>query len=376
MLTAEQYDALIEPVMRLYREYEDSVINDIARRLAKAPMTSSAAWQAQRLSESGMLFEEILERLVPLTGRTKAALRQQFEAAGVKALNFDKSIYRAAGLPDIPLNLSPAMLKILQDGIAHTNAEMYNLISTTAQTGQEAFVNAADNAFMQVSSGAMSYQQAVRAAVHDVAAQGLTVISYASRRDQLDVATRRAVLTGVGQTTGRLQIALADDMGVDLVQTSAHAGARNKGVGPANHQSWQGKVFSRSGASKRYPDFVKSTGYGTGAGLAGWNCRHSFFPFFEGISENAYNKATLDEFAGRKATYQGKEMSFYDATQEQRAIERKIRYWKRQQSAMEAASLDSTPESEAVIHYQGVMRDFIKQTGLVRQRSREQIPGV
>lgn len=124
---------------------------------------------------------------------------------------------------------------------------------------------------MQVSSGTMSYQQAITEAVKKVANDGLGVINYASgRQDKLDVAMRRTVLAGVSQTTGQLQMTRADQMGVDLVQTSAHIGAR------PDHQKWQGKVFSRSGTSKQYPGLVESKDYGTGAGLMGWNCRHSF----------------------------------------------------------------------------------------------------
>ncbi len=151
------------------------------------------------------------------------------------------------------------------------------------------------------------------------------------------------------------------------MQTSAHIGAR-----PA-HQAWQGKIFSRSGTSKQYPDFVLSTGYGTGAGLMGWNCRHSFYPFFEGISENAYSQAELDSYAGKTVMYNGKEIPIYDATQMQRGIERKIRLWKRKEGAYEAAGLDNDAEAGKVKEWQSRMRDFIKQTGLQRQSVREHV---
>ena len=179
------------------------------------------------------------------------------------------------------------------------------------------------------------------------------------------MAVRRTVLTGVSQTTGNLQTARADEMGVDLVQTSAHVGAR------PDHQVWQGKVFSRSGASKTYPAFVLSTGYGTGAGLCGWNCRHSFYPFFEGISENAYKQAELDSYAGKTVTYNGKQIPMYDATQIQRGIERKIRLWKRKEGALDAGGFDNDAETAKVKEWQAKMRDFIKQTGLQRQSVRE-----
>jgi hypothetical protein len=160
-------------------------------------------------------------------------------------------------------------------------------------------------------------------------------------------------------------------MGVDLVQTSAHIGARNKGTGPANHESWQGRIFSRSGKHSKYPDFVTVTGYGTGEGLCGWNCRHSFYPFFEGISENAYSQEDRKSIANKKVNLGGDKVSVYDATQYQRAIERKIRFWKRQADALEAAKLTKFTEIAKVKEWQARMREFIKQTKLDRQPVRE-----
>ncbi|MBK8467742.1 MAG: phage minor capsid protein [Chloracidobacterium sp.] len=365
MLLAEDLDALVDPIVALYEEYTQSVLNDIARRLAKMPMTETATWQMQRLIESGLVYENALEELARLTGRSQRALREAFDAAGVKSLAFDDSIYINAGLNPLPINLSPAMAQVLSAGLSKTQGIVTNMTMTTATTGQTAFIQAADLAYMQVANGAMSYDQAIRAAIQQVAQGGLTVISYRGSADQLDVAMRRAVLTGVSQTTGEMQIERMNEMDVDLVQTSAHIGAR------PDHQRWQGTIFSRSGRDKRYPDFVAETGYGTGPGLMGWNCRHSFYPFFDGISKNAYRQRELDSYASKVLTYQGKEISVYEATQIQRGIERKIRAWKRQAYALEAASLDNAREIAKIRAWQARMRSFIQQTKLNRQYVRE-----
>jgi hypothetical protein len=371
MLTADQFDTLIEPITELYTEYEISVIADIARRLKNLSF-DSAAWQVQRLTESGALYKDVLKKLSKLTGRSEEEIAKILKRAGVKAVHFDDQIYKDAGLNPQPLNLSPAMLDVLKATLEKTSGIANNLTLTTALTAQQSFIRASDIAHQQVATGAMSYDQAIRAAVKNVAAQGLDVIEYASgHKDQLDVAIRRTVLTGVAQTTNQLQLTRADEMGSDLVAVSAHVGARNKGVGPENHQSWQGKIYSRSGTSKKYPDFVKSTGYGTGAGLGGWNCRHSFYPFFEGASENAYSRQELKSFAKKKVTYRGQEIDQYIATQYQRVIERKIRFWKRQAAALQAAKLDATNEQLKVSQWQKAMRDFISATGLDRQYVRE-----
>jgi hypothetical protein len=368
VLTPDQFDTLTGPLLELFETYQQSVINDIARRLVKmGDVTATAAWQVQRLSESGAIYGDILDKLAGVTGRSEAELRRMFADAGVKALKFDDAIYRRAGLNPLPLNLSPAMLDVLAAGLSKTGGIVRNLTLSTAISGQNACIEAADLAYMQVSTGTMSYTQAIREGVKRVAGEGLTVIQYAGRSDQLDVALRRALLTGIGQTTGELQMRRADEMGCDLVEVSAHVGARPE------HAEWQGQIYSRSGTHPRYRPFVEATGYGTPTGLNGINCRHSWFPFFEGISEPAHTLAELEDMAGRTVTYNGREMPLYEASQRQRAIERSIRKAKRQAGALEAAGLDAGPERARIRDLQGRMRDFIKQTKMVRQREREQI---
>lgn len=366
MLTAYQLDQLIEPISSLYERYQTSVIEDIARRLANLDF-ASAAWQVQRLNESAALYEEILDELAILTGKSQHELRRLFEKAGVKAMRFDDSIYRAAGLDPLPLNMSPAMVQVLKVGLSRTDGLLYNLTASTVLSGQEAFKSAADLAYMQVSTGAMDYNSAIKSAIVDLADQGLHVARYPGRTDQIDVAMRRAVLTGVNQTAAELSIARMNELGVDLVQTSAHIGAR-----PA-HQIWQGKVFSRSGTHGKYPDFVAETGYGTVTGLCGVNCRHSFYPYYEGLSADHYQQAELEGYAKKTVTYKGEEIGVYEATQEQRGIERKIREWKRRKNALEAAGLDTEFETAKIREWQSRMRSFIGETGLQRQREREQI---
>ena len=179
-------------------------------------------------------------------------------------------------------------------------------------------------------------------AIKELSSKGIESITYPSGHvDHLDVAVRRAVLTGINQTALKLQEARADEMGCDLVEVTAHAGART-GIGIANHAGWQGKIYSRSGTHSKYPDFQEKTGYGSGAGLGGWNCRHSFFPFFEGISEPAYTEKELEELNAPKYEYNGQKLTEYEATQRQRYIERQIRRWKRENAALKAAGLDTT----------------------------------
>ena len=108
---------------------------------------------------------------------------------------------------------------------------------------------------------------------------------------------------------------------------------------------------------------MKATGYGTGAGLGGWNCSHSFRPWFEGMSRT-YDKALLKEYQAKDYEYNGVKMTEYEALQEQRKIERNIRRWKREQNALQAAGLDSSEASAKITEWNRRQKDFLEQTGL------------
>src|SRR5690606_33289674 len=338
MLTPSQFDAIAGPVVELYVKFAQTIINEMARKLGTMELSSTTAWQMQRLIESGMSYQQVIDELSRLTGLSEKVLQDAFRKAGVTALKFDDSVYKAAGLKPIPLHLSPAMLQVLQAGLSKAQGVIRNLTMTTATTTQQAFIEALDIAYLQVSSGTMSYTEAIRYAIKGIGKSGLEVVYPSGHRDKLDVAIRRALLTGIGQTTNELQWMRADEMGQDLVETSAHNGAR------PTHQIWQGHIFSRSGTHPKYPPFKESTNYGEIDGLGGINCRHSYYPFFEGISEAFYNQAMRDELNNETVTYNGKEYSAYDASQIQRSIERKIREWKRQAEALDSAGIDNAFE--------------------------------
>jgi hypothetical protein len=367
VLTPSAFDAIATKITDLYEEYNQSVINDIARRMVKmGKIMPSAAWQMQRLIESGKTFDQAYYAIGNLLKRNKKVLRDAFRAAGVKSIKFDDRVYKAVGLNPLPLNLSPAMLNVLMAGLEKTAGVVENFVKTTALDASQTFIKATDLAYMQVSSGAMSYNEAIRAGIKKVAAEGIHIINYATgHKDQLDVAMRRAVLTGVAQTVGRLSITRADELGCDLVQTSAHIGSR------PTHEPWQGRVFSRSGKDPKYPSFLGETHYGEVDGLCGINCRHSFYPFYKDISRNAYTQETLREYKNKIVQYNGEDMSVYEAIQRQRAVEREIRKVKREANALFAVGLDNGEEVIRVKSLQAQMRDFIEQTKLSRQPDRE-----
>ena len=366
MLDPEYLAQLPEPILRLWRKAEQQILADMARRISTYDYWIPAAdHQSARLRIAGRTQDEILAALAPVTRRSEAELRQMMIEAGSRCLAEDAELYRAAGL-DVPDPAKHAGLtSTLNTGYQQTAQTMRNLTRSTARTATQQFERVLDRAWLQVNSGAFDYDSAIRGAIKDLSEAGVSAIRYQSGRvDSIETAIRRAVLTGVNQTAGKLSMELADEVGCDLVEVSAHAGARPE------HALWQGKIYSRSGKSEKYPDFVAATGYGTGAGLCGWNCRHSFGPYVEG-APRVWTDEKLAELNEPKYEYRGEKLTEYEATQHQRYLERQIRRWKREYVAMEAAGQDSTEAAVKLRSYREQLSDFLKQTGLQQDRGKE-----
>lgn len=374
MLTLRQLDDLPDAVVDIITATEREIINDMARRIAKASaITDTAQWQLYRLEALGAERDYIMHHLNRALNMSEHELIRLFDEAATRSLAVDDAIYRAAGYAPQPLADNAYMQQLIRAGLVKTLTEYRNLTLTTAATATQQFENALDLAYHKVASGGFTYQQAIRDGVRSLTLKGIASIRYPTGWvDYMDVAFRRATLTGVNQTAAELQLRRMDEMDTDLVETTAHHGARTSpGIGPSNHAWWQGRWFSRSRKPSKYPDFYEQTGYGTGPGLCGWNCRHSFFPVIEGLSDRAYSINELRQLNARTVTYDGKEMSLYDATQQQRHIERQIRRWKREAGALDAAGVDNTAAKQKVREWQAAQRDFIDQTGLRRDYFRE-----
>lgn len=369
MLTPQYLQRVPNALLDLYGEAEAAILEDMARRINGYDMfIPSAQHQLQMLEEMGAAREEIVGQLARITGKSNRELEQIMREAGMEAVRADDMVYRAAGLDPAPLAASQGMQRTLQAGITKTKGLFDNLTRTTANTASRQFERALDAAYMQVTSGAFSPQEAVKRAVRDLCRQGVAAIDYPSGHvDSIEVAVRRAVVTGVNQTCGKMQEARADELGCDLVEVTAHAGAR------PSHAVWQGQIFSRSGKSKKHPGLVEVTRYGHGDGLKGWNCSHDFRPYIEGMPRT-YSRELLDSYETRNYEYNGRKMTEYEALQRQREIERNIRRWKQEKQALGAIGGDTTEAAARLRRWNAAQADFLEQTGLKRQRSRETVP--
>lgn len=289
-------------------------------------LTSSDAWRIQVLQDSGYLLQDITEELAKYTKRQEKEIKAAMEEAGVKALEYDDKIYQAAGLSPMPLTQSPALIRLMERSYNATLGEWRNMTRGTAEAAQRLFLNECDFAYNKVMSGATSYSQAVREAVEAVASGGVYVDYHSGHRDTIEVATARAVRTGIAQAAGDISIKRMEEMDWDTILVSAHIGARtgDGGQNPGNHLWWQGQFYSRTGRDKRFPNFYERTGYGTGVGLSGYNCRHSFGSG-DGVNNPYADIQTADNVRMEKLE------------QRQRTLERRVRKTKREVMGLQEA---------------------------------------
>ena len=343
MLTPSYLLHAVEPAEEIAEQLHQDILNRIIERILirfkrgdNYILTATDKWNIELLQEAGFLLEDVQKELSEATGKMQTEIAEAMEDAGVRALEYDDKIYRQAGLNPMPLVQSPKLIAIMQRDYEATMGEWVNFTRVSSKAAHKLFINACDTAYHQAMTGMISTAQAVKEAI-EVAAEAGVYVEYKDkagnvlRRDTIETATTRAVRTGISQASGNIQTARMDEFDVDLVLVSSHLGARPE------HAVWQGKIYSRSGTSEEYPDFVSSTGYGSVTGLCGANCRHNFGPWFEGM-ENPFEQYDSEE-----------NQKQYELEQRQRTLERRIRDTKRKtmnwKTAMDA---ETDPAQKAI----------------------------
>lgn len=384
-LTPEQLGQASTRLNGLTQKLEKTILDDICRRIAKAgTVTDTAEWQILRLKEMGEANNVIEKAVSDYTKLSAEEVRQLFHEAAQVSDDFYAEMYTQSGKPFVPVEENPYMQQLITATVDQTNNELVNLTqsmgfavrqadgSTAFQPAAKAYQSALDLAQMQVATGTFDYTTAIRNSVRALTDGGLYFIEYESgHRNRADVAARRAILTGLSQMTGQVSKHNAEELETDIVEVTAHAGAR------PSHAEWQGRRYSLSGKSKEYPSLEEATGYGTGDGLKGWNCRHDFYPVIPGISPPAYTEEQLANIDPPPIEYSGKTLTYYECTQKQRTMETAMRKTKREIIAAQASGDDDmfTAKSIRLRRQKEEYANFSKSAGMLTQNERAQVYG-
>ena len=351
-------DAMPEELTELLRALEITLLEEICSRLKASDQLNEVTVQDIRVLRShGIDLKEIEKAIRKTSGISETKLNELLD----DVVERNQKYYTE--LIDLAHITQPETLVSVEDTWAiyeQTKQTMRNITRSmgflvdagrTMLSPAKAYQWALDNATMQIQSGAISYNQAIKSAVRQLAQSGLKVVDYESgHRDQIDVAAGRAVMTAVNQLNRKYSEQSMDFLQTDLVQVEAHAGARDIDgpKGWENHKKWQGKLYRWAEFTKKYPDaskgeypdFESTCGIGDVTGILGANCRHSWSAFVEGVMERTYTDKQLEHIDdGLGCTFEGKTYTAYEATQMQRRVERTIRNLKREKAAYKAAGL-------------------------------------
>ena len=381
----EILDALPEELAELFRSLEITLLDEICSRLKIADELNEVTVQdIKALRAHGIDLKEIEKAIRKTSGISETKLNELLD----DVVERNQKYYTE--LIDIAHITQPETLVSVEDTWAIYEQTKQTLRNITRSMGflvdagrtmlspAKAYQWALDNATMQIQSGAINYNQAIKTAVKQLADSGLKIVDYESgHRDQIDVAARRAVMTGVNQICAKYTEESAQYLETLYFEVSAHAGARDKpGPSPwSSHKDWQGKVYSIR-ANDIYPNIYEVCGLGAVDGLEGANCRHRRNVWVEGVSERTYTDEQLEHIDDDLGCeFDGKKYTAYEATQMQRRVEREARKLKREKAAYKAAGLreDETAVNIRLRRLNAKYKAFSAEAGLPEQLERMKV---
>lgn len=374
-MNREYKEQLSRQIERNYSDLEMRIMQDIVRRIKKAgKITSTADWQINRLRILGNSSEDI-EKM--LKEALNASYPQMFELYD-KVIDWEyvrnKDIYEQINAEFIPYEENDELQQITNALIQQTDADLRNITQSLGfyldygggkpvlTPLAEVYQKYLDSACLDIVSGAFDYNSVLRRVVTQLTNSGLRQINYASgRANRVDVAARRAVMTGITQLTGHISDYNAEKLYTEFFEVAWHSGAR------PTHAVWQGKVWSKK-------QLITVCGLGTVTGLEGVNCYHERYPFIPGISERNWTDEWLEEQNRKENTpkeFNGKEYTLYEA--KQRQMEAAMRAQREKVQLLKDGDADPDDVMLARAKYQGQLNEysrFSRKMGLKEERER------
>ncbi len=234
---------------------------------------------------------------------------------------------------------------------------------------RQMYTRAIDKAIYEVHSGTVDYHTAMRKTVKQLS-NNMRILKWESGyTKRLDSHIRQNLIDGVKQLQTQMLDYHGEEFGFDGVEISAHA------ISAPDHVDVQGRQFSNEEFYKMQNglDFVDVNGNkykGFARPIGQWNCRHIRFPIIIGISQPVYTEKQLKEFA--KNSEQN-----YDFTQQQRAMETRLRQLKAERLTASAAGdeLEAKRIQRKINEQQTIYRRFSEKHNLLYDTKRASVEG-
>ena len=377
-MTQGEIEKLAVKTGNIFSSLEIRIMMDIVRRIREAGFaTASVDWQISRLQRLGLAEKDIREWIQNALKASDEEMEKVFSDEVYEQYYSHERAYKLAGMQQIPFDENVPLQQLVKAVKAQLQGEYKNISGSMGfairdpTSGKlqysplmDYYRSVMDQAVIDIRSGAFDYSTVLKRTVGQMTASGIRYIDYDSgHRDRVDVAARRAILTGFRQVQAKINEQVATQLGTDTYEVSYHRGAR------PTHQPWQGRVYTKQ-------QLINVCGLGTGPGLLGWNCYHDYRPFIPGVSVRRYTDEQLNQMNREENTpkaYNGKQYTVYEALQQQRKMERVMRAQRQKIKLLEEGGADEQEIIVAKARYQGQMqtyRDFSEKMKLPEQKAR------
>lgn len=365
------------------KELEMRIMQDIVRRIRiNGEITRAADWQINRLYELGVSKREIKKYIKDSLDLNTQEINHLYKDIIRKDYERNSVLYKYKGRPQIPFEDNAGLQTLIAAVSSQTLGELNNITQSLGfavrqPDGKLKFLPAADyyqntldNAMLDIASGGFDYNTVLKRVVREMTNSGLRTVDYSTgHSNRIDVAARRAVMTGMSQLTAKVNEDNAKALDTDMFEVTWHGGAR------PSHQEFQGKWYTGE-------QLVTVCGLGTVTGLCGANCYHDYFPVIPGISQPTYTEEELAEMNRREnipVEYNGKQYTKYEALQRQRRLETAMRAKRQEIKLLQDGGANDDDIVNARCRYRGLSQEysmFSKAMDIPQQRERIYVDGL
>lgn len=376
MFTPQKLEEIPIELQKIFSKLEQDIMMDIVRRIARnSQVTRTADYQINRLHELGISKRVIKKYIQEALKLSKKEINHIYKDAIRQGYAEDESLYKATGKPFVRFENNEDLQQTIRAIKNQTENKLYNLSNSMgfikSDNGKNVFTpltqyyqDVLDKNVSGILNGAIDYNTAIKNTVQEMTKSGLRTIDYASGKSfRIESAVRTALMTGVNQIAAKISNENAEKLGTEYFEVSAHGTAR------PSHQVWQGKVYKKD-------ELESVCGLGKVDGLCGANCRHSYYPFIPGISVRKYTDEQLEEWANKENTpkkYGDKEYTSYEASQEQRRLERLMRKQRQDIKLLKEGEANEEDIMTVETKYRITSDEYVKFSkamGLPQQRER------